>query len=258
VEIAGGGPGSPVAQVVAGGQSDFGVAGADDVITARARGVDIVAVFATFQTSPQAVMVHAERNVASLDALNGGVLALEPGLPFGMYLRKHFAFKGVTFVPYDGGVAKFLTDPNYAQQCYVTSEPIAAKRKGANVRVFLGADAGFNPYANVIVTRGALLREHGARVKAFVAASAEGWRAYLEAPAPANAVMGKLNPSMDAAMFSAAADAQRPLIETAETKAAGLGAMNATRWATLGQQLVELGVVPKAPPAEECFAAVLP
>lgn len=254
VEIASGGPGSPVVQLVAGGQADFGVAGADDVIVARARGVDLVAVFATFQTNPQGIMVHAARNVASLGDLKSGTLALEPGLPFGMYMKKKYGFAGVTLVPYDGGVAKFIADPNHAQQCYVTSEPLAVKKKGETPKVFLGADAGFNPYANVLVTRGAMLRDKKDIVRAFVAASAAGWRAYLDDPASANAVMAKLNTAMDADTFAAAAAAQKPLIETDETKAAGLGTMTDARWAKLAADLVDLGLVTRAPPTSECFS----
>jgi NitT/TauT family transport system substrate-binding protein len=254
VEIASGGPGSPVVQLVAGGQADFGVAGADDVVIARARGVDLVAVFATFQTNPQGVMVHAARNLASLGDLRSGTLALEPGLPFGMYMKKKYGFAGVTLVPYDGGIAKFLADPNHAQQCYVTSEPLAVKKKGETPKVFLGADAGFNPYANVLVTRGAMMRDKKDLVRAFVAASAAGWRAYLDDPTAANAVMAKLNTAMDAETFAAAAAAQKPLIENDETKSTGLGTMSDARWTKLAADLVELGVVTRAPPASECFS----
>ncbi len=255
VEILSGGPGSPVVQVVAGGQADFGVAGADDVVIARARGVDLVAVFATFQTNPQGVMVHSARNIASLADLKSGTLALEPGLPFAMFIKKKYGFAGATLVPYDGGIAKFLADPNHAQQCYVTSEPIAVKKKGETPKVFLGADAGFNPYANVIVTRGAMLREKKETVRAFVAAAAEGWRRYLDDPTAANAVMAKLNTAMDAETFAAAAAAQKPLIETDETKKSGLGVMTDARWSKLAADLVELGVITKAPPPTECFTS---
>ena len=254
VDVLSGGPGSPVVQLVAGGQADFGVAGADDVVIARARGVDLVAVFGTFQTNPQGVMVHAARNLGSLADLKSGTLALEPGLPFAMFIKKKYGFVGATLVPYDGGIAKFLADPNHAQQCYVTSEPLAVKKKGGETpKVFLGADTGFNPYANVIVTRGAMLREKKETVRAFVAASAEGWRRYLEDPSAANAVMAKLNTAMDAETFAAAAAAQKPLIETDETKTSGLGVMTEARWAKLGADLVELGIVKKAPPPAECF-----
>jgi NitT/TauT family transport system substrate-binding protein len=258
VDIVGGGPGTPVVQLVAAGKADFAIAGADDVVTARVRGVDVVAVFGTFQTSPQGIIVHAARNLSSLSELKSGTLALEPGLPFGMFMKKKFGFPGVSIVPYDGGIAKFLADPNYAQQCYVTSEPIAIKKKGETPKVFLGADAGFNPYTNVIITRGAMLREKLPVVRAFVSASAEGWRAYLADPRPANATMHKLNAAMDEETFAAAAEAQKPLIENADTAKYGLGAMTEARWSTLAEQLKDLGVIDKTPPAAECFANVLP
>src|SRR5882672_692585 len=56
VDIRGGGAGVPVIQMVATGRVDFGTVGADEIVTARARGADIVGIFATFQTSPQGVM----------------------------------------------------------------------------------------------------------------------------------------------------------------------------------------------------------
>src|SRR6266567_2330608 len=66
VEIRGGGAGVPVIQMVATGRVDFGTVGGDELVTARARGADVVAVFATFQTSPQGIMTHASRHLTSL------------------------------------------------------------------------------------------------------------------------------------------------------------------------------------------------
>src|SRR4051794_35740882 len=92
VEISAGGPSVPVLQVVASGQMDFGVVGADDVVLARARGVDVVAVFATFQHSPLGVMVHGARGIEKLEDLKSGTLAIEPGLPFAQWLKKKYTF----------------------------------------------------------------------------------------------------------------------------------------------------------------------
>ncbi len=126
-------------------------------------------------------------------------------------------------VPYDGGVAHFLADPSFGQQCYVTSEPIAARQKGADPKVFLIADSGFNPYATVVITRRELLQKNPGLVKEFVLATREGWRDYLDHPEVTNALLGKLNSALDAATLSAAAEAQRPLIENDDTKQRGLG-----------------------------------
>lgn len=258
VEILGGGAGVPVMQMVATGQVDFGLAGADDVILARARGLDVTAVFATFQTHPQGIMAHASRDLASLDALfrSGLTLAIEPGIPYASWLRHKYGFEGVKIVPYDGGVARFVTDSSFAQQCYVTSEPIAARQKGIEPKVFLVAESGYDPYGVVVVARRALLDEKPELVRAFVQATTEGWRSYLDDPAPTNAVMGKLNPAMDAATFAAAAEAQRPLIENEETRRQGLGAMSRERWESLARKLVEIAIIEKAPAVDELFRKV--
>ncbi len=245
VEIQGGGAGVPVLQMVASGQADFGITGADELLVARARGVDVVPLYASFQTSPMAIMTHASRGAKSIaDVLASGTLAMEPGHPYALYLKKKHSLAKVQVVPYDGGVARFVKDKDFSQQCFITSEPIAAKRAGSDPQTFLVADEGFNPYVGVLITRRALLQSDPKRVQAFVDATREGWRAYLDSPAAANAVMAKLNPAMDAETFVAAAAAQRPLVETA----AGLGVMERARWETLGNQLVELGVIDKAPP----------
>ncbi|WP_257450344.1 ABC transporter substrate-binding protein [Archangium lipolyticum] len=252
VEILGGGAGVPVMQMVASGQVEFGIAGADEILTARTRGVDVLPLFAVYQTSPLAIMTHASRGAKGIkDVLSSGTVALEPGLPYAAYLKKKYGFDKVKVVPYDGGVARFVADKDFAQQCFITSEPIAAKRQGAEPSVFLVADEGFNPYVAVVITRRELWKQQPERVKSFVAAVREGWRAYLEDPAPANAVMGKLNTTLDAETFAAAAQAQKPLIETEETKARGLGTMSRERWETLGQQLVDLGLIEKAPAVDE-------
>ena len=252
VTLQGGGSGVPVMQMVAAGQADFGTTSADEVITARARGVDVMAVYAVYQTSPRALMSHASRGDKDLgELLSKGTVSMEPGTPYSAFLKKKFGFDKVKVVPYDGGVARFVADKDFAQQCFVTSEPIAARRLGADPVVFLVSDAGFNPYATVVFTRGALLKEQPARVKEFVAAAREGWRAYLDDASATNAVMGKLNPSMDAETFAASSKAQAPFIETDETRARGLGVMSRERWATLGQQLVELGLIDKAPAVDD-------
>jgi NitT/TauT family transport system substrate-binding protein len=253
VDIQAGGAGAPVVQRVAAGQVDYGVVGADEVLTARAKGADVIPLFAVYQTSPQGIMVHSSLGLTNIaSTLKSGItLALEPGLPYATYLRKRYGFQNVKLVPYDGGVARFAADVNFGQQCFITSEPIAARKKGANPRVLLVADEGYNPYVAVLITRKALWTEKPAQVKAMIAAVREGWKSYLDDPAPTNAVMAKLNPAMDLETFAAAAEAQKPLIDTAETKQRGLGTMTRERWDLLGKQLIELEVIDRIPPLDD-------
>ena len=133
VDIMGGGAGVPVLQMVATGRADFGTVGGDELVTARARGADVVAIFATFQTSPQGIMVHASRKLGNLrDAFHPGTLAIEPGLPYAGVLEEAIRVgRRADRSRTTAASRDFSRIPNFGQQCYVTSEPIAAKMQGS-------------------------------------------------------------------------------------------------------------------------------
>ena len=255
VDILPGGTGTPTAQMIGAGSTEFGIVEGDEIVLARSQGNPVVGLFAVFETSPLGLMVHAERKVSSVaDLVKSGTLAVEKGLPYVRLLQKRYSFDHVRVVPSPGGdLAAFQADPNFAQQVFVTSEPLAAKRKGIDVKVFSIAETGYNPYTNILATSDELLRKDPAMVKAMVEAVRQGWQTYLANPAPADAQMHALNPSMDEETFAAVADAQKPLIESGDTQENGLGTMSKDRWETLIAQLAELGDIPRPIPAADCF-----
>jgi NitT/TauT family transport system substrate-binding protein len=254
VNIRSAGEGAPTWQLVATGRADFATTAADQVLIARSQGADVVAIFAVYQTFPQGIMVHKARGFTRIDDVfhNPGTLEAEDDTWLHFCLQK-FGKDGLKVTGYSGGIAAFLARPTCSQQCFITSEPILAKAQGGDPQTFLIAEAGYNPYTTVLITRGETLRNDPGLVKSMVTACRAGWRAYLDDPKPANAMMGRLNKDMDAAIFTAAAEAQKPLIETVETKKAGLGTMTAARWETLAKQLVDLKVIEKPIAAKECF-----
>jgi NitT/TauT family transport system substrate-binding protein len=248
------GEGADTWQLVATGKTDFATTAADQVLIARSSGADVVAFFAVYQTFPQGIMVHKSRGFTGIRDvfMHDGVLLAEDN-SWLHYLEKKFGTPQVKIAGYDGGIANFLASPDYSQQCFVTSEPILAKHQGSDPQTFLIADEGFNPYTTVVICKGELWRNDPARVRAMAAACRDGWRAYLDDPAPANALMHQLNSDMDAQTFAEAAVAQKPLIETDETKSAGLGSMTGQRWDDLAKQLSDLGVINSGVKGEDCF-----
>jgi NitT/TauT family transport system substrate-binding protein len=254
VSLASAGAGAPTWQLVAGKRTDFATTAADQVLIARANGADVVAIFVVYQTFPQGIMVHAARGFHSIEDVftHPGVLAAENDTWL-QYLLAKFPNPKVSITGYGSGIAAFLAKSDYSQQCFVTSEPLLAKRDGGDPQTFLIADAGYNPYTTVLITHGDTVRDHPDRVKAIAEACREGWRQYLDDPSAANAAMGKLNTEMDAETFKQAAAAQKPLIDIGKTP---VGSMSAERWNQLGRQLVELKVLKTAPQADQCFVDV--
>lgn len=251
IALASAGAGAPTWQLVASKQTDFATTAADQVLLARSKGADVVALFAVYQTFPQGIMVHQARGFKTIEDVftHPGTLAAEDDTWL-KYLLAKFPNPKVTITGYSSGIAAFLAKPDYSQQCFVTSEPLLAKRDGGDPQTFLIADSGYNPYTTVLITRGQVIRDHPDRVKAIVDACRDGWRQYLNDPTAANAAMGKLNTEMDAETFKQAAAAQKPLIETGTTP---FGSMSADRWNQLAGQLVQLKVIDTAPPADQCF-----
>jgi NitT/TauT family transport system substrate-binding protein len=258
VEILPGGAGQPVAQMVAAGKAEFGISSGDEVIVSRSHGADIVALFAVYQTSPMGLMVHQSLGLKKIDDVftNNLTLAMEKGLPYYKFLEKKFGTTKVKIVPYAGGVAPFLHDKKFAQQGFITSEPLVARREGADPQMFLVSDAGYDPYAEVVITSGEYLKKNSDTVKSFLKAIREGWKGYLKDPKPADIVMHGLNKGMDLKTFDESAATQKELIENKETGSGGLGLMTEERWERLVKQLLDLHVVKKDVDPASCFAKV--
>lgn len=240
VEITPGGPGTPVIPKVAMGRCDFAIANADQVLLAREQGADVVAVFAAMQNSPRCIMVHESSGIQSLHELRDLTLALGSGKAFAEYLKAKVPLTNVRIVAYSGSVAKFLTDPQFAQQGYVFSEPLVAQAQGGTPRTLMVSELGFNPYSSVVITRRELLKTNPDLVHRFVRATQAGWQAYLDKPQRANARIQAVNPEMDAQLLAQSAERMRALCLVPETE---LGSMSLARWETLHGQLRELNLI---------------
>ena len=248
VTITAGGAGAPTVDMIGAGTVPFAIVSADEIVRARAIGNLVVALFAVYQTNPQGIMTRASRGFKTLADVftHPGILAMERGLPYSDFLQKKYGFGKLKIVPSPfGDLSLYRTEEDYAMQCFVTSEPLAAKKIGIEPQTFLIADSGYNPYTTVLATSESYLKANPQIVKSMISAVREGWQAYLTDPAKANEYMGRLNPTMDAQTFKDSAAAQKPLIESSETKRLGLGGMTLDRWQTLVQQLVELKVIDK-------------
>ncbi|HEY7318583.1 MAG TPA: ABC transporter substrate-binding protein [Candidatus Binatia bacterium] len=261
VTITAGGAGAPTIDMIGAGTVPFAIVSADEIVRARARGNLAVALFAVYQTNPQGIMTRASRGFKTLADIftHPGILAMERGLPYSDFLQKKYGFGNLKIVPSPfGDLSLYRTEEKYAMQCFVTSEPLAAKKTGIEPQTFLIAESGYNPYTTVLATSESYLKSNPKIVKSMIDAVREGWEAYLIDPTKTNEYMGRLNPTMDAETFKNSAAAQKPLIESADTKRLGLGTMTLDRWQTLVQQLVGLRVIDKRMDPKANFAELPP
>jgi NitT/TauT family transport system substrate-binding protein len=243
-------PGGPYAnsdQQLSVGAVQFAMGSSDHVLQAIGNDVPLVAIAATMQHDPQALMVHESSPVHSFQDLDGHAVAIRVGLSTWFdYLVKRYHLKSVREIPATYSVANFLQDPNYIQQIFVTSEPFFAKQGGAQIRTMLISQTGYDPY-RVMVTSRSFLAQHPDVVGKFVRASLRGWHDYLEHPDDVNSAIGKLNPAMSAAQmqFSYQGLRDQHFITGDAANGADLGKLDPARWASMYQQLLDLKVIQK-------------
>lgn len=250
-----GGPGVPVVQNVATGRVPFGIANADNVLTGRAAGADVVAVFAPLQMSPRCILVHEKSGIRKLDDLaKAKKLAMNTNSTFAIYLQKRVSLGDCTVVAYPGNVAQFLLDPEFAQQAYVFSEPYLVKKQGGDPLSLMLSDIGFNPYTSCLITSGEMIRTKPDLVRAVVKASQTGWVKYLADPSAANARIHELNPEMELDVLEFGVGELKKLCYIEGITDVNLGRMTLERWRLLVEQMVECGAVkPGQIKTEEAF-----
>ncbi len=232
VTIKMGGPQVNGLQLLAAGQLDVAMADGLQVINAVEQGVPLVAIAATFQKNPTAIIAHP--GVAKLEQLRGRPIAIASAAntTFWPWLKAQFGFDDAQKRPYAFSVQPFLADAALSQQGFATSEPFSIEKGGVKPVVFLLADFGYPPYSEALVVRRDTLDQRADVLKRFVRASAEGWKSYLANPAPGNALIRKENPQMTDELLAYSWRKMREyaIVEGGEAKRDGLLSMTDARW----------------------------
>jgi len=139
--------------------------------------------------------------------------------------------------------SKFLNDPDFAQQAYVFSEPLIAKKAGGDPRSLLMSELGFDPYTSVVVARRTMCDERPELVEKFVRATRRGWENYLKDPTATNEAINGVNPDMDLESLTEAANAIRPLCELGDGNDGPFGSMDFERWQTIAEAMKAIDAI---------------
>jgi NitT/TauT family transport system substrate-binding protein len=232
VTIKMGGPQVNVFQLMAAGQADCIMGSSDlQIIQTREGGLPVLTVAAIFQKDPQVLIAHDD--VKGLADLKGKTILIGGGANRGYWpwLKSKYGFTDEQARPYTFNIQPFMADRNIAQQGYLTSEPYAIQKAGAKATVMLLADNGFPSYATTISCMDKTVKERSKALAAFVRGSIEGWKSYLENPAPGNALIKKDNPNMtdDQLAYSIAKLKEYGILSSGDAARLGIGVITDAR-----------------------------
>lgn len=244
-----GGPGAFVTQKVATGQAQFSMGRSDDLMLAVNEGLPLLIVSALMQHDPQGLLLHASNPVNSFAELDGKTVMANPASAWLRYVERAHRIT-LNILPLNFGLAQFMADPNFIQQCFITNEPFFVRQNGGDPKTLLIADSGYDPY-RVIFTSQRFARENPAAVRAFVAASIRGWDSFMEGdPAPGQALIAARNENMshEFMAYSIAAMRAKKLVSGDPAAGERTGLLQRSRMQNLAENLHSLGILPAVLP----------
>ena len=248
VTIKPGGPQINVHQLLAAGQTDFIMGTAMRTLNAQAQGVPIVTVFAVFQKDPQSLVTHIGVGNDKLQDLKGKPIRL-PAIArtnYWPWLKSKYGFSDEQIRGFEPGYAALGSDKMLSQQGFVTNDAWNARKVGLNLQSILLADYGWANYATTIDATEKTTRERPDMVRAFVRASQEGWKNYLQDPSKAHAAIKVANPQMEMDLMdhSWREMKQRGLIDSGDAKGGKIGIMTDARWEQFAKDMIAAGALP--------------
>ncbi|WP_019155085.1 ABC transporter substrate-binding protein [Robertmurraya massiliosenegalensis] len=253
VTVEPGGPQVSSINMVASGNAEFGLAHADQIVMARNEGIELVAVAAAMQGSPQAFMFHKGYGIDEFEDLNGRKVFIQPGIIYWEFLKNQYDLSGVEELAYTGQHVNFIDDMDAITQAFLTSEPYFMELEGVEVETKLVSDAGYDPYNVVLYVSKDYLEDNKETVKAFTEAFVEGWNAYKDSYEEINPIIQEDNPDIELESLQFESESQEEFVYGMDAAEHGVGYMTEERWATLIDQLYELGLVNEKFDASEIF-----
>lgn len=253
VTIEPGGPQVSSIQIVASGKAEFGLAHGDQVLIARNQGIDLVALAALNQRSPQAFMFHKGHGIESFEELNGRTAFIQTGIPYWDYLKSQYDLSNVRELPYLGDSTNFINDKESAEQVYISGEPYFMKEQGIETEVKFISDSGYDPYNYVLYTTREYLDKNEETVRDFVSSMVEGWSYYKDSPDDILKIINEFNPDMTFDSLKFQEQTLKEYIYGFDAAEHGVGYMTEERWNTLIDQLYTAGLLKEKFEASEMF-----
>jgi len=214
VNIKAGGPERDAIRELELGYADFGVASADQVLRARAKGSPVVVIAQLFQVNPlQWIYRPAEVRLRQLSDLEGKVIGVTYGGNDETIMRTLLAKAGISPMDVTLFSVRYDYTPFYRHQVQLwpvyrnAQGPIIGTqlaKAGEKTAYFNPAEFGVNFVANSVVTEARTVKEEPEMVKRFLAVLLAGWQQALDPVNEAEAIktLQKFDP-----------DTLRPILE---------------------------------------------
>ncbi len=247
-EIRMGGPQQNPSQLLLAGRVDMIMSSAGEALNYARDNLPFLCIGSIFQKDPQVLISHKGVGNDTLEGLRGKPIYVSGAArtSYWPFLRAKFGFTDDQIRPYTFNYGPFLADKNSSMQGFITSEPYALRKQGAELALHFLAEQGYDNYQTTINVSRQMTVEKKDVVQRFMNATMLGWAEYLRGgPAieKANTTIKTLNPDfaqdrIDESIRSMNADG---LVKSGDAAKLGIGAMTDERWKSFYETMRDAG-----------------
>lgn len=169
----------PIKEVIK-GKATFGV-GRSSLIIDRAKGSDVVAISAIFQTSPFMLLALETSKIESIkDFISKKVMITEDAEStaslIAMIKSQGLDVSKINFIKHSFDLKDLIDGKTDLMASYISNEPFKLEQKGIDYKIFDPKDYGFDIYDDILFTSKAVVLNDPQMVEKFRKASLQGWR----------------------------------------------------------------------------------
>jgi NitT/TauT family transport system substrate-binding protein len=238
-----GGTGVDVLGSVEDGKAQFGVAGAVELITARAGGKPLRAIATTYRRNPTVFFALASSGITRpQDFIGRQIRAVsdQPLVLHAMMYRVGIRPDQYTEVNLPSDLALFTSGEVPIWGAYLTSLVLIAQQAGYQVNIIYPDDYGVHLYGDTIFATDEYIAQNPDLVLRFLSATLKGWTYAVENPTEIGALVVHYNPEADPTLEIAKMTASIPLVNTGDDH---IGWMKPEIWVDMQKMLLEEGVL---------------
>jgi NitT/TauT family transport system substrate-binding protein len=234
------------AMTVGSGKEEFGVSDAASVLTARAKGVPVIAVGNLQQDNGVALIAREQSGINKVEDLKGRNVGIFPGSTTTIFLeallKKHgLSMDDVTAVTWRPGTdLPLLLDGKIDAEAEVYNNELVAwhiEHPELKLKIWPMATLGFDTPGYALITYEDLAKNKPDVVKGFVQATFKGTEYALQHPDEAVAMLVAAAPELKPEIEAAKWKATIPVTTSAATTKDGLGVLDRPKWEHLNDLL---------------------
>jgi len=245
-----------VKDMVAEGNADFGIDGANQVIVGRGEGLPLKALMVNFRKSPTAFASLTETGIEKLSDLEGKKIGYLPDDTY-IIFKTMIRINGInestmTFIEYGYNFEMLYNGTVDVIPIYIFDEPYIMGEEGYNINTLLAYDYGVHFYGDTLFTTDQMIEENPDLVERFIRATLRGWQYAIENPTEAVDIVLLYDHEdyHDKDYESYILIHESPLVHTGEDY---IGWMKESVWQEMHDLLLDQGMLEKSINVSECY-----